>query len=308
MSLPRAPLFAGGPATSRVGFGCGRLVGGASARTSRAIVEAALSLGITHFDVAPSYGLGLAEDVLGEVLPGARDVTVATKTGISRGPGNPHLLSMARRVLGPIVRQVPWLMAPLLRSRPFSAPRGRFGRDDIHASIEDSLRRLRRDRADLLLLHEPNASTMSEEAGVTLNALVASGQVGTYGSSTGAGLAGVMPFGHVLQYRYEPEVAPSDAATVILHGMLRYLLPRTQAAIKHEPALMRALGFDPADPAAAAGLVITAALASRLDAFVLLSASTPERLRIAMRAIDWDVVRGTRRLDTSALAALLSGE
>src|SRR5262245_32083549 len=86
MPLPEISLF--GRTTTRIGLGCGRLIGGTSFRTSARLVEAALELGIRHFDVAPSYGLGTAEDVLGAVPGGVRDVTVTTKIGAPR-PANP---------------------------------------------------------------------------------------------------------------------------------------------------------------------------------------------------------------------------
>ena len=70
-----------------VGFGCGN-VGGLLVRGSHethvAVVRRALALGIDYFDTASSYGDGLSETHLGEVLAELRpEVTVATKFSLT---------------------------------------------------------------------------------------------------------------------------------------------------------------------------------------------------------------------------------
>jgi aryl-alcohol dehydrogenase-like predicted oxidoreductase len=68
---------------SRVGFGgggIGQVWGPSTEEESMRAVHRALDLGINFFDVAPSYGNGKAEEVLGVALRGRRDrVVVATK-------------------------------------------------------------------------------------------------------------------------------------------------------------------------------------------------------------------------------------
>src|SRR5438105_7640592 len=85
---------------SGIGYGCSQLM----ARTGRAesirLLEAAFDAGITHFDVARSYGYGEAESALGAFLAGRRDqVTVTTKLGLGppRGSGLLKVAKVAAR-------------------------------------------------------------------------------------------------------------------------------------------------------------------------------------------------------------------
>ena len=73
-----------GLTVSRAGFGgggIGQVVGEPPTRREAiAAVHRALDLGITFFDVAPSYGDGKAEAALGKALAGRSEpVVVATK-------------------------------------------------------------------------------------------------------------------------------------------------------------------------------------------------------------------------------------
>jgi aryl-alcohol dehydrogenase-like predicted oxidoreductase len=107
---------------SVLGFGCGN-VGGLMIRGTRAERERAaaraLELGVNFFDTAPDYGDGVSEEHLGQVLQALKpQCVVATKVRV-----------------------------------------GPEGLDDpataVAQSLETSLRRLRRDRVDLLQLHDP---------------------------------------------------------------------------------------------------------------------------------------------------------
>src|SRR5207302_10622170 len=67
---------------SRVGLGCNNFGWRLDLEGTRAVVEAALEAGITHFDTAETYGDGNSERFLGELLEGRReDVVIATKFG-----------------------------------------------------------------------------------------------------------------------------------------------------------------------------------------------------------------------------------
>jgi aryl-alcohol dehydrogenase-like predicted oxidoreductase len=93
--------------------------GTADRAEARAAVRRALELGVNYIDTAPGYAD--SEEVLGEALEGvAQPCFLATKLG-----GRPE---------------------------PFD-PRDR---DGLRRSVEESLRLLRRDRIDVLLIHEPD--------------------------------------------------------------------------------------------------------------------------------------------------------
>ncbi|MGJ0390120.1 aldo/keto reductase [Microbacterium sp. CGR1] len=107
------------------------------------IVPAAWASGVRYFDVAPHYGLGLAERRLGESLRALpRDeVVVSTKVGRLLVPQD-----AAGRTDIDNLFDVP---ADHRRVRDYS-------RDGVLRSIEESLRRLGLDRIDIALVHDPD--------------------------------------------------------------------------------------------------------------------------------------------------------
>jgi aryl-alcohol dehydrogenase-like predicted oxidoreductase len=114
---------------SALGFGCGNVGGlmirGTPAQRERAVARA-LELGVNFFDTAPAYGDGVSEEHLGQVLQTLRpQCLVATKVRL--GPGG--------------------LADP---------------GTTVARSLEASLRRLRRDRVDLLQLHDPVRVTRAD--------------------------------------------------------------------------------------------------------------------------------------------------
>lgn len=119
---------------------------------TRAVVDAALDLGVNLIDTSDSYGT--SEEVLGEVLDGRRaDVVIATKFGSDLHGAN-----------GP-----DW--------------GARGSRRYIRRAIEASLRRLRTDHIDLYQLHWPDPHTPIAETLAALTELVAEGKVRYIGSS-----------------------------------------------------------------------------------------------------------------------------
>jgi len=144
------------PATiARLGFGCAQLFRLHSAREREAALHAAYDAGIRHFDVAPLYGLGLAEAELGRFLSTRRDgATVTTKFGLDAAVGVSALRSiqgMVRRVVNavpPVKRYLQGRRRPLVGNQFFDAK-------SAERSLARSLRLLRVDFIDYFLLHEP---------------------------------------------------------------------------------------------------------------------------------------------------------
>lgn len=127
--------------------------GGVDDQEAIAAIRRAVDLGITCFDTAPAYGLGRAEEVLATALgPRRKDVVIVTKCGI-----------------------------------PFIPEERRFGRnatyDHILQSAEESLRRLKTDYLDLLLIHWPDEGTPAEETMRALNELRQAGKARYIGVS-----------------------------------------------------------------------------------------------------------------------------
>jgi aryl-alcohol dehydrogenase-like predicted oxidoreductase len=129
---------------SRFAFGTASLHHLGDNRKQVAHLEAAVEAGFSHFDTAPLYGFGGAERALGLVLSGAREITVATKVGLypPGGANQGRAKMLMRKVAGKAIQSFSRAQADLSVTR-------------ARNSLDASLRRLNRDRVDLLLLHEP---------------------------------------------------------------------------------------------------------------------------------------------------------
>lgn len=150
--------------SSILGFGCAPILGAVDGATARKAIGCALDSGITHFDLARSYGYGEAESFVGKILQTRRNhVTLASKFGI-RANWKAKLLRPAK----PLIRLLRSGRKQKALEFPVSTPartglalvdrfhdrpplRGR----DMRKSVEASLRALRTDYLDLLFLHEP---------------------------------------------------------------------------------------------------------------------------------------------------------
>jgi aryl-alcohol dehydrogenase-like predicted oxidoreductase len=122
----------------------------------RAIIDEAIRLGATFIDTAPSYAQGRSEEILGQVLEGRRDqVVLCTKFGV-----------WPEGVWPDVVID--------------------YATDRIEESVEASLRRLRTDHLDVLLMHglpEEDRHRVAGDAAKVLQRLVESGTIRTYGLS-----------------------------------------------------------------------------------------------------------------------------
>ena len=155
----------------RLGFGGASLVGGPSRSHSLKLLETAFDCGIRHFDVAPGYGLGSAEDVLGEFASRYRgEITITTKFGMpSRVGWQRVVMQWGRVVLRPVVSRVPALKRRLIRTLTNHTPAGpKFEAAAMLRSLDISLKALRSERIDVFLLHELDAGELTDELILTL--------------------------------------------------------------------------------------------------------------------------------------------
>ncbi|HKN95962.1 MAG TPA: aldo/keto reductase [Pseudonocardiaceae bacterium] len=145
---------------SVVGLGCNNFGGRLDVDRTRAVVDAAIDVGVTLLDTADVYGNhGGSETFLGQVLEGRRDkVVLATKWG-AQG---------ADMGYGP-------------------AAGAKGGRAYVRRAVEESLRRLRTDHIDLYQLHTPDPATPIAETIAAVSELVAEGKVRYVGHSNFTG-------------------------------------------------------------------------------------------------------------------------
>lgn len=157
-------LAAGGPALSAIVAGAWRMGDwGLDLAGRRRWVDQCLDLGLTSFDHADIYGGYTVEALFGEVLaadPALRHrLQIVTKCGI--------------KLTG--------------EARPGHAIKSYdTSRAHVIASVENSLRALRTDHVDLLLIHRPDALTDPDELADTFRGLRAAGKVLHFGVSNHA--------------------------------------------------------------------------------------------------------------------------
>jgi len=108
-------------------------------------IQAALDGGVNWVDTAPFYGWGHAEEVVGRALAGRDDILVFTKCGTLRRDDGDDFMDLSP--------------------------------ESIRRDCEESLRRLGRERLDLLQFHDVDRSVPIEESWGTLQELVAEGKV-----------------------------------------------------------------------------------------------------------------------------------
>jgi aryl-alcohol dehydrogenase-like predicted oxidoreductase len=191
-------LGSSGLTVSVVGVGGNNFGYSMDFEATRAVVDAALNLGINLFDTADIYGSprGSSEEMLGAALKGRRDdVVIATKFGKDMEGAN-------------------------------GADRGARGaRRYIFRAVEASLRRLGTDYIDLYMLHEPDPGTPIEETLSALDDLVHAGKVRYLGNSNFDGWQIADAAWTARSARLAPFVSAQNNYSLLERGVERDALP-----------------------------------------------------------------------------------
>jgi aryl-alcohol dehydrogenase-like predicted oxidoreductase len=171
---------------SVLGLGCSRLGSLTACRTRReslSLIAAALNSGITVFDTAGIYAQGESERILGEALK-STNACIVTKAG--------YRFPLPWRILSPLREAVQRLLVHSSRARDaVAAARARplprnYAPGYLRQALIASLRRLRREQADMFLLHSPTAADLADgEALDCLSALKREGLARCVGVSCG---------------------------------------------------------------------------------------------------------------------------
>lgn len=152
--MENRPFGRTGMSVSAIGFGCWEIGGtyGAIAENDfHRAVHCAIDKGITCFDTAEAYGMGISEQALARALgPRRSEVAIATKFGVGYQ----------------------------------EKPKGRDStRGRVMTSIEASLRRLRTDHVEVYMVHWPDRDTPFEETLTALDDIVRQGKARYIGIS-----------------------------------------------------------------------------------------------------------------------------
>ncbi len=278
--------------TTRLGFGGSGLMGGLSERESLLLLETAFDAGIRHFDVAPSYGHGMAERCLGRFLRGKFDqVTVTTKYGILP-PARAGVLSVARNLARPLVRRLPTVRKHLAHAAAGLKSKAAFSVVEAQQSLHHSLTELGVDRVDLFLLHEAAADDLDgSDLLPWLQQMHQRGCIGAFGiGSERAKLSGVWQrhaeYCQTLQFECSvlEDALEFPGAFCLHHRTISGPLAAVREMFGRQRELCRqwsnVVDADLADTKILAGLLLTAALLRRSGGIVLFSSRTPSHIRL----------------------------
>jgi aryl-alcohol dehydrogenase-like predicted oxidoreductase len=289
-----------GREVSSVGFGCASLGSRVGTRKGIEALERAYDAGISWYDVAPSYGDGMAESILGEFVFGKRDnVCVCTKVGMrpSRTPAAIRLLKPASRVA---IAMFPALKryASRARATPFKVP---LTAEMITTSVEESLKRLRIDHVDVLALHRPTVEELVREEIVRAAERVVRDGKARAVSVAGDIEAGLTGLDGALPYRFvqiantplEPNLEalkerPHPRRTFITHGTFSCLdrLVARMNAQRRIPDALDELGYRGNPTEIAAAFLADYAFATNSAGVTLFSMFQKEHLDFNLRRLE----------------------
>lgn len=123
-----------------------------SINSSKAIdlLQKAYSMGIKDYDTSASYGDGLSEKLIGKAFDGEKNIAIGTKYG--------------------------WITEN-------HKQRADFSKENLLKSLEQSLKRLKRDKLAYVLMHSPKPEDITEEAIEALANLKKQGIIEAFGIS-----------------------------------------------------------------------------------------------------------------------------
>lgn len=289
--------------SSALGLGCANLFREPSAKRRLRLLETAYESGVIHFDVAPMYGLGVAESELGRFARTRRDrIVIATKFGLAPT----RFARQAANIQAPVRRL--FLALPSLRERARSSAAGpssglggsllytKHGYDSRSArmSLEHSLKALRTDYIDLLLLHDPAPEDIQPAVRPFLEDAVRRGDIREWGIAgepevafaAARSLGAPVP---LMQVRDDILAAPPAAAFPtdaprITFGVLTAPLGRLIAHLAEPSTRQRwtdATGIDCGSTQELVNLLLQDALVTNSRGTVLYSSIHEERIRSA---------------------------
>ena len=305
-----------------LGFGCGALLcDGLSPRASLRLVETALDCGVTYFDTARMYGHGAAESVLGKLMPRHRGrIVLTSKVGILP-PRRIVLKRALSRGIGFLHDLVPKSMAYVSKPDPWQARFHAFRPHELRRSLEISLKELKTDYLDILLLHEcapadaeepylPEFLAELKKRGIIREFGLASGIDDTLGIlETRPWLTAVVQIPNNVWAPNIERLPPRPDGLTITHSCFTDRLRKLCRHLSLDESLAtkwRSMTrVDPDDATALAQLLLAHSLRANPGGIVLFSSLMPEHIRSNMR---FAAEGSIDEVQFAGLSALLSSE
>lgn len=289
--------------TTPLGLGLATLMREPSSRTQQYLLQLAYDVGFRHFDVAPSYGLGTAERALGRFLQSHMDdVTVGTKVGIAVRRNFMRFQAIQRPIRA-MLRRFPSLRGRATRAVGSAIhARSNFALSACTLSLENSLRELKRDSIDLLLLHDPEPEDLADGqvlewiAGQKQRGLVRNVGIATSPTSGAKAVSSIHSF-DVVQVPSNilapaiPIIRASVAQPLcVTHSAIALPLGRISQRMATDPTwtteLSEHVRTDVREPGVIPRLLLAWALHENSGGIVLLGASKAEHIRAAPQSLD----------------------
>jgi len=116
------------------------------------LLSEAVNKGFTHFDTSPLYNYGLSEIDIGNLYKNNKNITVTTKVGIYPPEHSvPSIKNVFfRKLVGKIIPS-------------YSKSLVNYNLDIANKSLERSLKRMNRERIEILLIHDPCLNLLNTE-------------------------------------------------------------------------------------------------------------------------------------------------
>ncbi|MCW2690772.1 MAG: hypothetical protein JWR37_5662 [Mycobacterium sp.] len=293
-----------------LGFGCASPYGLPGRRNRLAVLEAAYDLGIRHFDVAPIYGLGIAEAESADFAQTRTDIRIATKFGT-----RPTVIGHPTEFVQPPILGILQMSSAVkskVKQSGGEADAGAVGRllysrqdysvAGAQRALVSSLRALRTERIDYFLLHEPVGALPDDYSDLvdyleTERSRAAIGYWGPAGdlSRMDDAVAGLSARAPALQFPYDLIAGqggppPEQDRTSITYGFLSRTLPRVQGVLSREPKTRRQcselVDADLSDARTVLELLVRDAVTHNQGGTVLLSSTKTKNLEMACAAAD----------------------
>jgi D-threo-aldose 1-dehydrogenase len=198
---------------SRLGLGAS-VIGGLFAPVpdaeARAVVDAALELGLRYVDTAPLYGLGASERRVGEALAGRSREAFTLSTKVGR-------LLRQRPAVHEELPEGMWHVGGTL------APVLDYSRDGTRRALLESLERLGLERVDAAFVHDPD-DHLDQAIGEALPALAELRDEGLVGA-IGAGMTDAAALARIVREARPDCVLLAGRYTLLDQSALDDLLP-----------------------------------------------------------------------------------